>query len=443
MNAHGGNVRAEAARLLTTILPAAGQGGGHSLSERLPPAREQSCDPPLLQELAYGVCRYHNTLSWLVNRRLQKPLTPKDRDIELLLMIGAFQLLHTRIPDHAAIAETVAAARVLGKEWATGFINAILRRLQREREGIAAEIASAGPAVQFSHPQWLVDMIDADWPRERDAILAANNARPPFCLRVNTRKIARDDYLARLREAEMAADPTSLATDGIRLAQPCDVYALPGFAAGLVSVQDEAAQLCADLFPALAPGARVLDACAAPGGKTAHLAERFPQAQILALDIDARRVRRIDDNLERLGLAATTRVADATRDDWWDGAPFDAILLDAPCSATGVLRRHPDGKWLRKKGDIARLAQQQRTLLDALWRKLSPGGTLVYATCSVLREENERVVATFIAAHGDAVAEPVPPAWKEKGMECTPGFQLLPTDHGPDGFFLCRLRRKG
>lgn len=442
MNAHGGNVRAEAARLLLAILPAEGQ-GGHSLSERLPPAREKSCDPPLLQEIAYGVCRFHNTLSWLVNRRLQKPLAAKDRDIELLLLIGVFQLLHTRIPDHAAIGETVAAARVLGKDWATGFLNAVLRRVQRERDGIAAEIASASDPVRLSHPLWFVDMVRADWPQQWEAILAANNARPPFCLRVNTRRTTRDEYLARLREAEFTPAATALSPDGIRLAQACDVYALPGFAAGDISVQDEAAQLCALLFDALPADARILDACAAPGGKTAHLAERHPGARILALDIDERRARRIDDNLERLGLAAKVQVADAGGEGWWDGTPFDAILLDAPCSATGVIRRHPDSKWLRKKGDIAKLARQQRALLDALWPKLRPGGTLVYATCSVLRDENERVVSAFVAAHADAVVDPVPTAWEGQGIDSGCGLQLLPADNGPDGFFLCRLRRAG
>lgn len=441
MNAHGGNVRAEAARLLVEVLPAPGENrGGKSLSEVLPPARERSCDPPLLQEIAYGVCRYYNELSWLVNRRLQKPLGAKDRDLELLLLVGLFQLTHTRIPDHAAIAETVSAVRMLKKDWATGLVNAVLRRLQRERDGLAAEVASASDAVRWSHPQWLVDMIGADWPAQRDAILAANNARPPFCLRVNTRRITRDEYLAQLRAEGLDAEPTALSPDGIRLAQACDVYTLPGFAAGQVSVQDEAAQLCALLFPPLPAGARVLDACAAPGGKTAHLAERFPGANILALDIDERRARRIHDTLDRLALAATVQVADAAGEGWWDGVPFDAILVDAPCSATGVLRRHPDGKWLRKKGDIARLARQQRTLLEALWPKLRPGGTLVYATCSVLRDENERVIASFTAAHADAVAEPLAPAW---GTGCEQGRQLLPTDNGPDGFFLCRLRRAG
>ncbi len=442
MSTHGGNVRAEAARLLATVLPADGQ-GGKSLAEVLMPAREKSCDPPLLQELVYGVCRYHNTLSWLANRRLQKPLTPKDRDIELLLLVGIFQLLHTRIPDHAAIGETVSAARLLGKDWATGFLNAVLRRLQREREGIADEIASASDAVRFSHPLWLVEILQRDWPEHWQQVLAANNTRPPFCLRVNSRQHTREHYLQQLQQEGFSATATTLSADGIRLAQACDVYLLPGFAAGSVSVQDEAAQLCATLFAPLPKHARVLDACAAPGGKTAHLAERWPDARILALDIDERRVRRINDNLERLGLTAEVRVADAGSDAWWDGEAFDAILLDAPCSATGVIRRHPDSKWLRKKNDIARLSRQQRDLLDALWPRLKPGGTLVYATCSVLRDENDRVIADFIAAHADACIEALPETWREQGIETGYGLQLLPTDNGPDGFFLCRLRRNG
>jgi 16S rRNA (cytosine967-C5)-methyltransferase len=441
MSAHGGNVRAEAALLLVNILPAPGSPrGGHSLSELLPPARERSCDPPLLQEIAYGVCRFYNELSWLVNRRLQKPIDARDRDLELLLMIGLFQLLHTRIPDHAAIGETVDAVRKLNKDWASGLINAVLRRLQRERDGLAAEIASASDAVRYSHPQWLVEMISADWPEQRERIFTANNGRPPFCLRVNTQRGSRDDYLHLLNDDDKPAEPTLLSADGVRLAHACDVYALPGFTAGLVSVQDEAAQLCASLFDGLPADARILDACAAPGGKTAHLAERFPGARITALDIDERRTRRITDNLERLGLSATIKVADAAQDSWWDGESFDAILLDAPCSATGVLRRHPDGKWLRKKSDIAKLARQQRTLLDALWPKLRPGGVLVYATCSVLRDENSNVVAAFAAEHDDASEEALPENW---GIACDKGRQLLPSEQGPDGFYLCRLRRRG
>lgn len=443
MNAHGGNVRAEAARLLAEVLPAAGSTrGGRSLSDVLPPARERSCDPPLLQEIAYGVCRFYNELSWLVNRRLQKPVKPEDRDLELLLLVGLFQLRHTRIPDHAAIAETVAAARVLRKDWATGLVNAVLRRLQRESEGLDAELASASDAVRWSHPQWLVDRLGADWPAQRDAILAANNERPPFCLRVNTRRTSRDDYAARLAEEEIPATATALSPVGLRLATGRDVYTLPGFTDGLVSVQDEAAQLCAYLFPELPAGTRILDACAAPGSKTAHLAEHFPDARILALDIDARRAQRIEDNLLRLGVAGQveTRVADASAAHWWDGTPFAAILLDAPCSATGVIRRHPDSKWLRKQGDIAKLARQQRALLDALWPMLAPGGTLVYATCSVLRDENEGVIAGFLQEHPDAGELAVPETW---GIACKHGRQLLPTDQGPDGFYLCRLVRHG
>jgi 16S rRNA (cytosine967-C5)-methyltransferase len=441
MSAHGGNVRAEAARLLVEVLPPAGAPrGGRSLSELLPAARERSCDPPLLQEIVFGVCRFYTSLSWLVNRRLQKPFEARERDLELLLLVGLFQLLHTRIPDHAAIGETVDAVRWLDKEWATGVINAVLRRLQRERDGLQAELDSASDAVRFSHPQWLVDMLKADWPEDCAAILTANNARPPFCLRVNTRRVSRDDYLRQLADAGMDATPTALSPDGIRLAQACDVYSLPGFMQGLASVQDEAAQLCALLFDGMPADARVLDACAAPGGKTAHIAERFPQARITALDIDARRAVRIGDNLERLGLAADVTVADAADAGWHDGTLFDAILLDAPCSATGVLRRHPDGKWLRKKGDIARLARQQASLLDALWPLLRPGGVLVYATCSVLREENERVMSAFLARQADAVADALPDNW---GIACANGRQFLPTGHGPDGFYLCRLRRAG
>jgi 16S rRNA (cytosine967-C5)-methyltransferase len=431
-----GNVRAEAALLLERVLPA--EEGGHSLSAILPAWRERSADAPLLQELVYGVCRYYSALDYLVARRMRTPLKARERELHLLLLVGAFQLLHTRIPDHAAIAETVAAARALDKDWATGLVNALLRRLQRERDGLLAELEAAPLATCTAHPAWLVEMIEHDWPQQARQILEANNARPPFCLRINTARTSREAWLARAAAAGIPADATALSPVGVRLPAGCDVHLLPGFDEGEVSVQDEAAQLCAPLFPALAAGARVLDACAAPGGKTAHLAERFPGIDILALEIDAARAHRIHETLDRLHLAARVQVADAAAGDWWDGVPFDAILLDAPCSATGVIRRHPDSKWLRRKGDIARLATAQRALLAALWPKLRPGGTLVYATCSVLRDENERVMVDFLACHPDATEIPLP---DDLGLSCSAGRQLLPANDGPDGFFLCRLQK--
>lgn len=425
--------RAAAAQILAAV-----SGEGQSLERQLariePSVRER--DRALLRELCYGSLRWRPQLIALVAPLLQKPLKARDVDIEQLLLVGAYQLLHTRIPPHAALGETVEATRHLGKNWAAGMINAVLRRLQREADSLLAGIPSA---ARDAHPEWLWQQIRTAWPEQAASVFAANNAYPPMCLRVNSQRLSRDAYLEQLASTNIGASPCAFSSVGIRLEQPCDVNALPGFTDGAASVQDEAAQLTADLLDAQ-PGQRVLDACCAPGGKTGHILERQPDlAQLVGLDVSAARLQRVASNLQRLRLQATLIAGDAlTPADWWDGKPFDRILLDAPCSGTGVIRRHPDIKSLRTPADIEQLARIQLQLLKTLWPLLADGGELLYATCSVLPAENTRVIEHFVDTTLTAREIPIAVDW---GLAQPVGRQLLPSVGGCDGFYYARLRK--
>ncbi|MDC8802114.1 16S rRNA (cytosine(967)-C(5))-methyltransferase RsmB [Halomonas pacifica] len=431
---NGQEVRAAAARNLVPVITA--KGSLASLDE----GQVGSRDRGLLRELCYGVCRTQPRLEALAGRLLKHPFKRRDADIQALLLVGIYQLLYLRVPAHAAVGETAGAARLLGKEWATRVLNGCLRRLQRESMALQAEV-DKDPHVALMHPPWLLKALRQAWPDDWRAIAAANNLPGPMTLRINRRHGDREAYLARLYDVHLSARLCLHSPDGLTLETPCDVYQLPGFEAGHVSVQDEAAQLAAELLgPVLAPrpGARVLDACCAPGGKTAHLLEVFDLA-LTGIDSDAKRLSRVESTLERLKLEATLLHADAATDDWWDGTPFDAILLDAPCSGSGVIRRHPDIKALRRAEDIPRLATLQARLLDALWAKLAPGGTLLYATCSVLPEENADQIQAFLARTPDAeVTTPGDVAW---GRPAGAGRQLLPEEDSHDGFFYARLHK--
>lgn len=425
--------RAAAAQVLAAVT-----GAGDSLERALarvePAVRER--DRALLRELCYGSLRWQVQLAALIKPLLQKPLKARDSDIEQLLVVGAYQLLHTRIPPHAAINSAVEASRPLQKKWAAGLINAVLRTVQRES---AERLAQLAPAQRDAHPPWLWERLRAAWPQQADQIFAANNDYPPLCLRVNKQRCERDAYLQGLIEKGIAATACELSAAGIRLEQACGVEALPGFGAGQVSVQDEAAQLAAELLD-VQPHQRVLDACCAPGGKTAHILETAPSAQLWALDVSSERLRRVSENLARLQLQATVIAGDALAPQaWWDGVPFDRILLDAPCSGTGVIRRHPDIKLLRTPADIAQLAALQGRLLATLWPLLAPGGVLLYATCSVMPAENTGVVENFCAAHAEAELVPLAATW---GIAQPAGRQLLPTKQGCDGFYYALLRKQ-
>ncbi|MBB4861837.1 16S rRNA (cytosine967-C5)-methyltransferase [Pseudomonas nitritireducens] len=427
------NPRLAAARALAAVLA-----GRASLGSSLPTQLEnvEPRDRGLVQELAFGAARWQPRLSTLAARLLQKPFKAGDRDVEALLLVGLYQLLYTRIPPHAAIGETVGCADKLKKPWAKGLLNAVLRRAQRESESLLAEV-DKDPAARLAHPRWLQKALKQQWPEQYEAICAANNSHPPMTLRVNRRHGSRDAYLEELNRVGFEATACEFSRDGINLVQPCDVRELPGFAEGRISVQDEAAQLAADLLE-LAPNQRVLDACCAPGGKTCHLMEAEPAlAGVVAVDLEESRLVRVRENLARLQLKAELFAADA-RDTarWWDGKPFQRILLDAPCSATGVIRRHPDIKLTRTAEDIPALAQLQGELLDALWATLEVGGVLVYATCSVMPQENSEQIAAFLSRTPGARELDLPGTW---GIKQPHGRQLFPQQTGHDGFYYAKL----
>ncbi|MBA6134895.1 MULTISPECIES: 16S rRNA (cytosine(967)-C(5))-methyltransferase RsmB [Pseudomonas] len=427
------NPRLAAARALAAVLS-----GKASLNSSLPAQLDKvdERDRGLTQDLAFGTARWQPRLDLLAAQLLQKPFKAADADVQALLLVGLYQLFYTRIPAHAAIGETVGCADKLKKPWAKGLLNAVLRRAQREGEALLAGM-ERDPVVRTAHPRWLQKALKAFWPEQWEAICAANNAHPPMILRVNRRHHSRDAYLGLLTDAGVAASACHYSRDGIVLAEACDVRGLPGFAEGWVSVQDEAAQLSADLLE-LAAGQRVLDACCAPGGKTCHLLEAEPGlAHLTAIDLEAKRLNRVRENLDRLQLDAELIACDA-RDtaSWWDGKPFQRILLDAPCSATGVIRRHPDIKLTRQADDIPALAALQGELLDALWPTLEVGGMLLYATCSSLPTENTQVVEAFLARTPGARELDLA---TEAGLRQPHGRQLLAQEGGHDGFYYAKL----
>lgn len=446
-------VRALAAQALAPVLA-----GERSLGATLPAAQRacRSEDVALLQELVQGTVR-----STLFYRALLKPLlqrAPSDPLIEALLLLGVHQLLAMRIPDHAALAETVEATRQLGKDKLTGFINGVLRSFQRQE----SELLAAHAAHAHAHPAWLLTHIHHDWPNQADAIITANNNPAALTLRVHRQRGDRAQVLALLITQGLPVEATHFSPDGLRLTEPVPIKDLPGLAEGDISVQDEAAQLAACLLAPQA-GERVLDACAAPGGKTAHLLEVQPEmAALIALDSDEERLVRVRENIIRAGfvsdsdsntdsdvansskaLAVHVRCAQAEAlDSWWDGVAFDAILLDAPCSGTGVIRRHPDIKLLRRATDIAKTVSLQATLLDQLWLTLKPGGRLLYATCSLLKCENEEQIAAFLKRTADAEAGVLTLPGGMPGEARPQGYQLLPTLQGHDGFYFAMLVKK-
>lgn len=428
------NLRLLAARIIQDVTD--GRSLSDSLDSRLLALKEPR-DQAFVQALCYGVCRYYARLDVMLSHLLQKPMKAKDSDLHALLLVGLYQLMEMRIPDYAAVTETVNATEKLKKSWARGLVNAVLREYLRHRVEIEAK--SAGDLESdYAHPLWWINAIQAAWPNDWQAILNANNDHPPFALRVNINRQSRDDYLHALRAQGLEVHSIPETESGIILTTPVNVEALPGFAAGLVSVQDGAAQLAAELL-GVEKGMRVLDACAAPGGKLTHLLEKEPQLPVVAIDKDAGRMASIQENLTRLQLKATCICADAAETNtWWDGQLFDRILLDAPCSASGVVRRHPDIKLLREALDIPALSNEQSVLLEALWPLLKPGGILLYATCSIFPEENVETLQRFLNQHADAQEEKIEAAW---GLPCEIGRQILPGQHGMDGFYYARVRK--
>ena len=432
----GGTARHDALAILREVLI-----DGRSLTGAALEHAHRGADPrdrALARELATGVIRHLPSLRYLLAGRLDRPLAKKESALEAVLLLGLYQLLHTRIPAHAAVNETV---RLVGRaSWRRGLANAVLRRAAAERDAMRRELErTPDPEARYAHPRWLIERLRADWPDEWTAILAANGARAPMTLRAARHRAGgREKSLEALRRAGLEARPHAIAPDAIVLAHPVPVDSLPGFAEGTLSVQDAASQLAAPLLD-LGPGLRVLDACAAPGGKTAHILDlAHGLDELVAVDVDPERLERVSENLKRTGGEARLVAADAAApEDWWDGRPFDRILVDAPCSGTGVIRRHPDIKLHRRASDLDELEARQGALLDSAWWMLAPSGRVVYATCSVLLREGARQMTRFVERHRSAQPVPV-----DQGRACGLGAQILPGDAGMDGFFFACLSKR-
>ncbi|WP_428944896.1 16S rRNA (cytosine(967)-C(5))-methyltransferase RsmB [Pantoea sp. FN060301] len=421
------NLRSVAAQTLEKVVEQ-----GQSLSNVLPAAQKTLADKDgaLLQEICYGVLRTLPQLEWIIGQLMERPMTGKQRTVHFLIMVGLYQLLFTRIPAHAALAETVEGAVALRRQQLKGLINGVLRQFQRRQDELAQAMQEGD--LKYLHPKWLLERLRRAWPEQWQQIVEANNQRPPMWLRVNRQHHTREEWLRLLQDSGKNAEPHPDHADALRLDTPCGVTQLPGFDQGWVTVQDASAQGCVAL---LSPqnGETILDLCAAPGGKTTHILEAAPQANVMAVDVDPQRLTRVSENLLRLNMQAVVKVGDGrTPEAWCDDITFDRILLDAPCSATGVIRRHPDIKWLRRDRDIAELAALQQQILDAVWPRLKSGGTMLYATCSILPEENALQIAAFLKRHEDA-------RLAETGNETQPGLQVFPDPQGGDGFFYAKL----
>lgn len=425
------NSRATAAIILADLLNSKG-----SLSTALSKLRDRP-DYSLIQELSFGCCRWYWLIQSQLNHFLSRPLRTKDCDIRCLLTIGIYQIREMKVANYALINETVEAARELNKPWATGLINGVLRAYLRGEKIKTFE----DPTCASAHPEWLYRSIKAQWPAQAESILDANNLRPPMTLRINVQKISQTSYLDLLKEQSITASVGRTKT-AVVLDTPCKVDLLPNFEEGFVSIQDEASQYVPEILD-LKPNLRVLDACAAPGGKTCHMLEYEPSLKVTAVDINKNRMQRLKDNLKRQNLSADILIADVKNiKNWWDEQRFDRILLDAPCSGTGVIRRHPDIKVLRTYDEVLTSIEIQKQLLQSLWNCLRSGGLLLYTTCSILQEENQLQIRDFLKSTNTAKCESIEIEW---GVECKYGRQFLPevptNNQNPDGFFFSLLRK--
>ncbi len=407
-------------------------------------------DRGLLQALCFGSCRHYFSINAISKMLMVRPLPENDGEVQALIWVGLFQLAHSEISPHAAINETVKACEQLGFEKYKSLVNAILRRFQREESELMAGLRQSDVPA-YEHPKWLLKMLKKSWPEHWQTITQSANLHPPMTLRVNTHKQSRPFYSEQLNVAEIEHYPTPLSSSGITLTTPRNVAHLPQFSQGSCSVQDEAAQLAAEILNPQ-KGERILDACAAPGGKTCALLERVEgAASVLAVDADQNRLQRVHENLQRLGYTAEVKCGEAQdAAAWWDGTPFDRILLDVPCSATGVIRRHPDIKLLRQREDIAKLATLQGEILRSAWQQLKPGGHLLYATCSILPQENADNIAAFLNEQMDAQLQSLPAHLEalltqaqttDAVVNTGAGWQLFPQANGHDGFFYALLKK--
>ncbi|MCK5871330.1 MAG: 16S rRNA (cytosine(967)-C(5))-methyltransferase RsmB [Methylococcales bacterium] len=428
------NLRKPATQILLHVLKE-GRSLTHAFDKALA-ALDTAQDKAFVQALCYGVLRDYHRLDFILTLLLSKPLRNKDSDIKILLLMGIHQLRTMRVKPHAAVSETVAA--VGKKSWAKKLINGVLRQYIREQQTLEQQIEK-NPVAKYSHPQWLINCLENDWGQQATALFEQNNRPAPMVLRVNLTQSSQTDYQALLAQQDLSADIVPFTKTALVLKQAVMVDQLPYFKNGWVSVQDTAAQLTAPLLQ-LQKNQRVLDLCAAPGGKTAAILELEPSVKMTALDIDATRVKRIRENLQRLKLSATLITADANDlETWWDGTFFDRVLVDAPCSALGVIRHHPDIKLLRRESDIEALVKRQAEILEAAWTVLAVGGILLYATCSLLKQENQTQIESFLKRHVDSFEIPIDADW---GIPQTVGRQILTGDQTMDGFYYARLGKQ-
>ncbi|XQW85161.1 16S rRNA (cytosine(967)-C(5))-methyltransferase RsmB [Thalassotalea piscium] len=424
------NIRASAAKCIYAVIDK-----GRSLADELP-LQISKIDPKdkgLLQECCYGVLRVLPELEHEVRALMDKPLVGKQRVAHFLLLVGLYQLKYMRIPDHACVAETVAACPALKCNHLKGLVNAILRNFLRKKVSHETE-ENLPDAIKYNHPGWFIKKLQAGYPNDWESILAANQIKPPMWIRVNRQHHNVEEYLSLLAETEIEVTAVDENSGAILLAKAVDVYQLPGFELGHVSIQDGAAQQAAILLDCKAND-NVLDCCAAPGGKTCHILELTPSiGKMTAIDIEEKRLTRVEENLTRLHLSAEVIAGDASKQDWWNGEQFDRILLDAPCSGTGVIRRHPDIKWLRKAADIDVLTSLQQQILKNCWSLLKPNGTLLYATCSILPEENCQQVQRFIEENSNAELINIK-------KEQSTGWQILSGQDNMDGFYYALIKK--
>lgn len=431
------NSRAIAARQLAETIAR-----GHAFeAESLTVHKIDPRDIGLAREICFGTLRHFFLLDALLNPFLKKPLPKKDTDIHALLLAGLYQLRFMQTPQHAAINSSVEACAELGKPWAKGLVNAVLRNLVRNQLHSTSEFGdpSVTAAQQHSHPQWLYEQLQRDWPNQFQQIIDYNNSPPAMTLRLDTRSVSPADYLDQLEKNGIAARLNTVCDSAITLEQPAAVSSIPFFGDGIVSVQDAGAQRAAGLLD-IRPGHSVLDACAAPGGKSVHILQMQPDVQLTSLDNQASRLSKLQNEVDRCGLLSIQLVCDdaARPEQWWNGELFDRILVDAPCSGTGIISHHPDIKLLRRPGDASKFAHQQSNLLYKLWPLLKPEGKLLYCTCSVLPEENEKVVSGFLEQRPDATLDALDlPDTTSTGY----GYQLLPNKGKNGGFFFARLSK--
>ena len=410
-----------------------------------------SAEVAFAKQLLFGSLRYFHQMKAILDQLLNKPLKQKDSDIFAILVLGVYQLRYLSVPDHAALSQSVELTRKVNKSWASGFVNGVLRNYQRQIKEIDEKLAQA-KTYRYSHPNWIINQLESDWPAHAASILDANNQRAPMTLRVNQQKISIDNYQQKLEQEGLSSTTHALATDALILDAPCDVSKLPGFDTGLVTLQDAAAQLTVDLMD-LQDGQRVLDGCASPGGKTTHILQRTKDVHLTSVEMSKHRMAKIEQTLQRLGMHSNLYCSDILDlNNWWDGELFDRILIDVPCSASGVIRRNPDIKIHRKKPDLTKLVSLQADILKTCWELLKPGGRLVYATCSIFKAENEQQIQEFIAQQpAEIVLFPAAIHSALSGTQMTRsdpansfsvGYQIFPGDENMDGFYLCGLEKK-